>query len=101
MSVVKSVVLTRQAAAELAEAMAWYDHHRHGLGSELVAEFRAASALLEAHPGGAPTLARGYRRRMLRRFPYGLVYQDSGDSLLVVAFWHSARDPKHLLARLV
>lgn len=37
---------------------------------------------------------------MLRRFPYGLVYLEKAEVLLVVALWHSARDPKTLWKRL-
>jgi len=97
---VKPVVLTRHAASELAEGRQWYEQQRHGLGSEFVAEFRRAATLVAEHPRAAPRLARGYRRRMLHRFPYGLVYLEDHEVLLVVAVWHSARNPKHLIDRL-
>jgi len=96
----KPVVLTRQAAAELALARLWYNQQLDDLGSEFVAEFHRAAALMCEFPRAATNLARGYRRYMLRRFPYGLVYQEKDEILLVVAVWHSARNPKALWKRL-
>jgi toxin ParE1/3/4 len=96
----KPLVLTEQAAAELAQARRWYDEQADGLGSEFVAEFRRASGLIGDHPGAAAKLATGYRRYVLRRFPYGLVYLEKAEILLVVAVWHSARDPGALWKRL-
>ena len=96
----KPVVLTRDAAAELAQGRRWYDAQVDGLGSEFVAEFRRAAASIGDYSAAAVVLARGYRRCMLRRFPYGLVYLEKAEVLLVVALWHSARDPKTLWKRL-
>jgi len=96
----KPVVLTRQAALELAAARRWYDRQELGLGSDLVAEFQQAAAFIMAYPDAAPELERGYRRRVLRRFPYAVVYLDAGEVLLAVAVWHCSRNPVLLAKRL-
>jgi hypothetical protein len=86
------------AAEEAAEAAAWYEKERPGLGSEFSQAIDAALDLLEEEivpltsiPGSAAAL--GVKRLLLRRFPYAVVVQERGDEILVLAFAHHSRRP--------
>ena len=85
------------AAEEVAEAAAWYERERPGLGVEFEQAVEAALDLLEEElvplvsMPGAPG-ARGIKRLMLRRFPYGVVVHVTASDVLVIAFAHTARE---------
>ena len=94
-----------EAADEAAEAAAWYEKERPGLGEDFARAVDAALDLLEeeivpllAVPGAAG--ARGAKRLLLRRFPYALVVRESADEVLVIAFAHTARRPGYWRRRL-
>lgn len=47
-----------------------------------------------AHPESAPLVQRDIRRRLLRRFPYGLFYRLIQGQVVVVACFHAKRSPR-------
>jgi toxin ParE1/3/4 len=89
-----SVRLTPEAEADLAEAHAWYQQRRHGLGDEFLRSVDAALAAMERLPEAYPAVHRDIRRALLRRFPYALFYRLVGGEVLVIGCFHAARDPK-------
>jgi hypothetical protein len=93
------------AAEEVAEAAAWYEKERPGLGAEFQQAVEAALDLLEEEivplvslPGAAG--ARGMKRLLLRRFPYGLIVRATESEVVVIAFAHTARRPGYWRGRL-
>jgi toxin ParE1/3/4 len=84
-------------ANEAAEAAAWYESERYGLGEEFQRAIDAALDLLEEDivpltPAvGAAARKLGAKRLTLRRFPYDVVVRESGDEIIVIAFAHHAR----------
>ena len=88
------------AVDEAAEAAAWYEKERPGLGAEFEHAVDAALDLLEEEivpltsvPGVAGT--RGVKRLMLRRFPYSVIVHERETEILVIAFAHHARRPAY------
>ena len=99
----KPVRFDDEAAEELDAAARWYDAQRAGLGFDLLAEVREASAqvaeaptAMPLAPGVAPRL--GVRRCAVRRFPYALMFIELTEEIRIVAV---ARSPaaSRLLAR--
>jgi plasmid stabilization system protein ParE len=84
-----------EAGAELLEAVEWYEGRGPGLGAEFLRSLDAAVALVQRNPLSYPLVFGNARRAVLRRFPYSLIYEPSGDDILVVACIHGRRDPKH------
>lgn len=94
-----------EAATEAAEAAAWYERQRPGLGEEFSRAVDAALDLLEedivplvAFPGAAGE--RGVKRLVLRRFPYAVIVRERAEEILVIAFAHTARRPGYWRGRL-
>ena len=94
-----------EAATEAAEAAAWYEKQRPGLGEEFYRAVDAALDLLEeeivplvAMPGASGE--RGVKRLVLRRFPYAVIVHERAEEILVLAFAHSARRPGYWRRRL-
>ncbi|MFY9316414.1 MAG: hypothetical protein WAO95_12760 [Burkholderiales bacterium] len=93
------------AAEEAAEAAAWYERERPGLGTEFESAIHAALDLLEqdvvpltALPGAAGT--QGVKRLILRRFPYAIIIRDTAETIFVIAFAHHARRPGYWRERM-
>jgi plasmid stabilization system protein ParE len=76
-----------------------YDEHVPGLGDEFAAEIEHSVGLIASHPeAGSPQLA-GTRRLQVRRFPYGLVYTERIEQLVILAVAHHRRRPEYWLRR--
>ena len=91
----RRLVVQARAAEEIAAAHAWYDGQAPGLGAEFV---RAVDAVLQriAREPALHALVHGrVRRALLRRFPYGVFYAESGDTVVVLAVVHARRHPRH------
>ena len=93
------VRILAEAANEAAEAAAWYESERQGLGEEFERAIDAALDLLEEDivpPTPAVGVAArklGANRLMLRRFPYDIVVRERHDEIIVIAFAHHAGRP--------
>jgi toxin ParE1/3/4 len=101
----RKVRILEEAAEEAAEAAAWYELQRPGLGAQFEHAVDAALDLLEeeiiplaALPGVAGE--RGAKRLILKRFPYDVVVSEVSDEFVVVAFAHQSRRPGYWRARL-
>ena len=93
------------ATDEAAEAAAWYEKERSGLGAEFEHAIDAALGLLEEEivplvsmPGAAGR--RGVKRLILRRFPHSVIVHERDEEILVIAFAHHARRPGYWRERL-
>lgn len=87
------------ARLELDEAMGWYEKQKAGLGVELK---EAVDQMLEriAEKPGRFRLMRGeVRRALLRRFPYAIHFLPEPHAIVVLAVFHTKRDPRHLEGR--
>ena len=71
----------------------------HALGQDFIAESERSVAPLRQYPQiGSPW--RGALRRLpIRRFPYSIVYYQSGDVLRIVAMAHQKRKPGYWRGR--
>ncbi|MCI0628521.1 MAG: type II toxin-antitoxin system RelE/ParE family toxin [Acidobacteria bacterium] len=88
------------AQAEFAEAIAYYNTQREGLGFEFAAEVRKAIDRIIQYPEAWSHLSKRTRRCRTSRFPYGIIYQIKGESLLIVAVMHLHREPQTWRERL-
>jgi hypothetical protein len=88
------------AAAELEDAVEWYNGKRSGLGEEFRTEVGRAVDRILIFPEGWARVSRRARRCQLDRFPYGVIYQVRADMILVVAIMHFSRKPGYWHGRL-
>jgi len=88
------------AEAELHEAIAYYNGQSEGLGYEFAAEVNRAIGRILQYPDAWAKLSARTRRCRTNRFPYGLVYQVRGDTVLIVAVMHLRRHPDSWRSRM-
>jgi plasmid stabilization system protein ParE len=87
------------AAAELEDAVGWYNQQRYGLGEELRTEVARAVDRILIFPNGWARVSRRSRRCQTRKFPYGVIYQVRADSILIVAIAQLNRKPGYWKGR--
>jgi plasmid stabilization system protein ParE len=92
--VTRSVLFTPAVQAELIEAQDWYEHEALGLGASFRTEVDRVVQLLVANPMQFPAMLADVRRARLRKFPYGLFFRVAKDEVVVIACFHSSRDPR-------
>jgi plasmid stabilization system protein ParE len=89
----------RAAQAEFIEAVAWYDNKRSGLGMEFIAEIDRCVSLASAHPRNYALVRGDIRRVVANRFPYSVYFRPEHSRIVVLAVFHSSRDPAIWLER--
>jgi hypothetical protein len=93
------------AAAELAEAVGWYEARRPGLGNELRDLVVVGTVLLLRHADLGRTVLRlgslELRRYLVPKFPFQVVYYVEANDLVIVAFAHTSLRPGYWRYRLV
>lgn len=89
------------AEAEVAEAITWYEAKKPGLGRELLVEIEQAFRQIQAAPETWPLWRadRPYRRRLLPRFPYEVLFVVTATDIVVEAVAHMKRRPGYWLRR--
>ena len=88
------------AEAELLKEVAYYSNARQGTGIKFQKAVEAAVEKASLRPeGGVPT-SKGARSRIVKGFPFSVVYRASDAKLLDVAVAHHRRLPDYWLGRM-
>ena len=93
------VVWMPLAAAEMQHARAWYDDIRPVLGERFAVAVEATVDAIAQRPLQFSVVHRGGRRAGVRRFPYGIFFEVQETRIVVIACFHSKRDPSQWRAR--
>lgn len=88
-----------EAIAEARAAREWYARHDPVVGDAFMAELDRAVDLIIAGPAQWPPHLHDTRRFLLRRFPYSVVYRDTGRIVQVLAVAHARREPGYWRTR--
>ncbi|NOU01799.1 MAG: type II toxin-antitoxin system RelE/ParE family toxin [Gallionella sp.] len=89
----RQIVFRHQARSELDKAGDWYERELAGLGLEFFAEINRLLQHIANNPEQFPVLYRGTRKAVARRFPYCVYFRERNHRIVVVAVFHSARNP--------
>lgn len=81
------------AELELNEAAAFYESEVAGLGLAFLDEVERSINQIRAHPEAAPRILQVVRRRILRRFPYSILFSFVGGKIRILAIASQKRRP--------
>lgn len=84
-----------EAEAELIEAADYHESKETGLGVDFAMEIYSAIERIASFPMAWPKIEPEIRRCLVRRFPYGILYSDNRDTILIVAIMHLHRKPDY------
>ena len=90
------------AAAELYEAIVYYNIQRQDLGLEFAKEVQDTIERIKQNPEAWTTIStsKQARRCLTNRFPYGILYQIRKNTILIVTVMHLKRRPQTWQSRL-
>jgi plasmid stabilization system protein ParE len=94
------VVIAPAAANDVAEAYAWYESRRAGLGEDFLSAVDACIQAICRAPEAHAQAHENYRRSLVRRFPYAVFYEDAAGDVTVYGVFHTSRDPQKWRQRL-
>lgn len=89
----------RLARRELIDAALFYDVESPGLGAAFLDEVEDCTRNLLAFPQAGQVVLGPVRRRLLRRFPYALLYSLKKDTIRVLAVMNLKRRPLYWVGR--
>lgn len=81
------------AEIEMTEASHFYEAATSGLGAEFLNEIQRVIQILRDHPELGPSIDYVFRRALLQRFPFSLIYSVELDAILIIAVAHQRRRP--------
>jgi plasmid stabilization system protein ParE len=87
------------AEQELTEVAQYYDLEEPGLGSAFLDEVERCLQSIAEQPEAGPILQGTIRRRLVRRFPYALLYKIKPSGIRVLAVMSLRRRPTYWVGR--
>ena len=82
------------AEDELWEAVDWYDKQKKKLGREFAKTLQVLMKAIKTRPLLYPVVSKKRRKAVLKRFPYIVIFEIKGDTIFVLAIFHTRRNPK-------
>jgi len=89
----RRLTILPQAELDVSDAAAWYEQRRTGLGDEFLDELDSVLRRVIKDPFQFPKIKNQIRRALLRRFPYSVYFDVTGETLELIAVLHLRRDP--------
>ncbi len=86
--------LRPESEQDLADAAAWYEEQRPGLGHEFPDEVEATLSSIAETPLMYPGMHRNTRRAVIHRFPFSVYFHTDSPSIIVIAIMHGSRNPR-------
>ena len=75
------------------EAADYLNRESTGLGEVFLDDIQHAIDLVASRPEIAPIVKGRVRRKLLRKFPYSLIYSVVGEEIRILAIMHQRRRP--------
>ena len=88
-----TLVVKAEAVRDLSEAFNWYETTRTGLGIEFLDEVEVYYDRIMKNPEQYQS-HRNQRIAVMYRFPYKIVYEVEGETIVVYAVYHDKRNPE-------
>ena len=89
----KEVSFHELAEFELNDAAVFFEIRREGLGLRFLSAVEAAVAHIREHPEASPVIMQDVRCKVLRKFPYSIMYSIKPDRIRILAVANQKRRP--------
>ncbi len=93
-------VLTSEAEQDVSDAYDWYENRRHGLGEDFLSCVDACLQGICRMPEQHAKIYKDFRRVLVRRFPYFIIYTLIDETISINCVFHSSRNPDKWRERL-
>ena len=87
------------AETDVADAAAWYETQRAGLGAEFLDEILNICSSIAENPQLYPLVHRKTQRAVIHKFPFVIYYRVENRLVSIIAVMHGSRDPNKWKSR--
>ena len=94
------LIIAPEAEQDIAEAYAWYEGRRSGLGEEFLSCLDACIEGIRRTPKMYAIVHEIYRRGLVRRFPYAIFFEYGENEVSIYGIFTTSRDPDKWRKRL-
>jgi len=88
-----------EARVELVDVYRYYEGCKSGLGAAFLDEIERIVTNIQERPLRWRKITGRFRRALVNRFPYGIIYAVRGDEIYVIAVMHLHRKPGYWKVR--
>lgn len=81
------------AEFELNDAAVFFENKTQGLGFRFLATVETAVAEIRRHPQASPIIQQNVRCKVLRKFPYSIMFSIASDRIRILAIANQRRRP--------
>ncbi|MEZ4328412.1 MAG: hypothetical protein R3B40_24530 [Polyangiales bacterium] len=89
----RSIRLRPEAELDVVEAVIWYETERDGLGLRFEEQLDAVLRFVAEAPAQFPLFHRRVRRALVPSFPFGVLFVDQAEEVIVIGVLHLHSDP--------
>lgn len=93
------LILAPEAVEDARNAYAYYEAQRRGLGEAFLRSLDARIELIHRSPEIFAIEFLDYRRVMIRRFPYAVLYHCDSETVTIYGVFHTSADPEKWKSR--
>ena len=94
-----SVIFAPDAEAEFLEAIKYYEECRRGLGRHFRFAIDSSIKMITDSPFMYRVIKFPFRRFLLQKFPYAIIYTIEPDHIQIIAVAHTKRKPGYWMDR--
>ncbi len=87
-------------ANEVKGSFVWYEEQLQGLGNQFLNELEDGYTAISNFPDTWATFQYGFKRYILNRFPFSIVYKLTPQNIFIIAVMHNSRKPLYWLDRI-
>jgi plasmid stabilization system protein ParE len=95
----RTVRFHAEAETEMLDAAAYYEAQREHLGERFLAAVQDALNRIQINPSLYEVVELGARRCLTKTFPFGVLFRNRPDEIVVLAVMHLHRDPDYWKGR--
>ena len=96
----KPLIFSPRASVEVQEAQDWYKSLETNLGERFFQSLECVLSEIHTSPERPRRFYKAFRKVLLSRFPYHVIYEDLSDHIRIIAVVDARRNPATLLRRL-
>ena len=94
------IIYHPEARNELLQAASFYENNREGLGRDFLSAAQIGTNFINIYPEAGRIIKKPYRRLLIKRFPYGIIYRQTKNCIYIVAVMHLKRRPGYWIERI-
>jgi toxin ParE1/3/4 len=78
----------------------WYEDKLQGLGNRFLTELEDGYTAIQNFPDTWANFQYGFKRYILNKFPFSILYKVTEEKIVVVAVMHNSRKPNYWIDRI-